>query len=65
MTKAERTLANNGDAMFVLDMRHRFQHAMRDDLVAAAHQGLAHVATDEAGAAGHHHTRHQARPTPR
>jgi uncharacterized protein YbcI len=35
MTKAERTLANNGDAMFVLDMRHRFQHAMRDDLVAA------------------------------
>ena len=35
MTKAERTLASNGDAQFVLDMRHRFQHAMRDDLVAA------------------------------
>jgi uncharacterized protein YbcI len=35
MTKAERTLAMNGDAKFVLDMRHRFQHAMRNDLVAA------------------------------
>ena len=35
MTKAERTLASNGDAQFVLDMRHRFQLAMRDDLVAA------------------------------
>ncbi len=35
MTKAERTLAANGDANFVIDMRHRFQHAMQDDLVAA------------------------------
>ena len=35
MTKAERTLASNGDATLVLDMRHRFQLAMRDDLVAA------------------------------
>ena len=35
MTKAERTLATNGDARFVLDMRHRFQHAMQDDLVGA------------------------------
>jgi uncharacterized protein YbcI len=35
MTKAERTLAMNGDAQFVIDMRHRFQHAMQDDLVAA------------------------------
>jgi uncharacterized protein YbcI len=35
MTKAERTLASNGDAQFVIDMRHRFQHAMQDDLVAA------------------------------
>jgi uncharacterized protein YbcI len=35
MTKAERTLASNGDAQFVIDMRHRFQHAMADDLVAA------------------------------
>ena len=35
MTKAERTLANIGQGMFVIDMRHRFQHAMQDDLVAA------------------------------
>ena len=33
MTKAERTLSQNGDAQFVLDMRHRFQLAMRDELV--------------------------------
>jgi len=38
MTKAERTLASNGDASMVLDMRHRFQLAMRDDLVAAVEQ---------------------------
>ena len=35
MTKAEHTLATTGDAKFVLDMRHRFQQAMREDLVAA------------------------------
>ena len=35
MTKAERTLALNGDAQLVLDMRHRFQLAMRPELVAA------------------------------
>lgn len=35
MTKAERTLASNGDAPLVIDMRHRIQLAMRDDLVAA------------------------------
>ena len=35
MTKAERSLATNGQADVVLDMRHRFQLAMRDDLVAA------------------------------
>jgi uncharacterized protein YbcI len=35
MTKAEKTLATNGEAKFVLDMRHRFQLAMRDDLVEA------------------------------
>ena len=35
MTKAEKTLATNGEAKFVLDMRHRFQLAMRDDLVNA------------------------------
>ena len=38
MTKAERTLAANGDGQFVLDLRHRFQHAMRDDLVAIVEQ---------------------------
>ncbi len=38
MTKAERTLAAQGDATVVLDMRHRFQGAMRDELVAAVEQ---------------------------
>jgi uncharacterized protein YbcI len=38
MTKAERTLAKNGDAKFVLDMRHRFQLAMKNELVAAVEQ---------------------------
>jgi uncharacterized protein YbcI len=33
MTKAEKTLAANGEANFVLDMRHRFQLALREDLV--------------------------------
>jgi uncharacterized protein YbcI len=35
MTKAEKSLASNGDAQFVLDMRHRFQLAMQDELVGA------------------------------
>ncbi len=35
MTKAEKTLALNGEGNFVLDMRHRFQLAMREDLVKA------------------------------
>jgi uncharacterized protein YbcI len=34
LTKGERKLAENGDADMVLQMRHRFQEAMRDDLVA-------------------------------
>jgi uncharacterized protein YbcI len=38
MTKAEKSLASNGDAKFVLDMRHRFQLAMRDELVGAVEQ---------------------------
>jgi uncharacterized protein YbcI len=33
LTKAERSLAKNGDAHWVLDMRRRFQEAMRQDLV--------------------------------
>ena len=35
MTKGEKTLASNGEAKFVLDMRHKFQLAIQDDLVAA------------------------------
>jgi uncharacterized protein YbcI len=35
LTKGERTLAADGQAKFVLDMRHRFQMAMREDLIAA------------------------------
>src|SRR5829696_418654 len=35
LTKAEKTLADTGQAQFVLDMRHRFQMAMREDLIAA------------------------------
>jgi len=35
MTKAETTLVDNGQDDFVLDMRHRFQNAMREDLIAA------------------------------
>jgi uncharacterized protein YbcI len=34
LTKAERTLADKGDVAIVLEMRHRFQMAMRADLVA-------------------------------
>ena len=33
LTKAERTLAEKGDGAVVLQMRHRFQEAMRDDLI--------------------------------
>jgi uncharacterized protein YbcI len=33
LTKGERTLAADGQAQFVLDMRHRFQMAMREDLI--------------------------------
>jgi uncharacterized protein YbcI len=33
LTKGERMLAENGDAAAVLQMRHRFQDAMRGDLV--------------------------------
>jgi len=35
LTKAERSLAENGKADLVLRMRHEFQRTMRDDLVAA------------------------------
>ncbi len=35
MTKAEQTLVKNGEGRFVIDQRHRFQHAMQEDLVAA------------------------------
>ena len=34
LTKGERKLAENGDAATVIQMRHRFQEAMRDDLIA-------------------------------
>ncbi len=34
LTKAERTLAKNGEGAVVMQMRHRFQEAMRDDLIA-------------------------------
>ena len=39
LTKAEVTLAANGESEFVLQMRHRFQEAMREDMVAAV-EGL-------------------------
>ena len=35
MTKGEQTLAAEGQGDVVLDMRHHFQEAMREDLVAA------------------------------
>jgi uncharacterized protein YbcI len=35
LTKAERSLASGGEQAIVLDVRRRFQEAMRDDLVAA------------------------------
>src|SRR5205823_12593915 len=34
LTKGERKLAENGDGATVLQMRHRFQLAMREDLIA-------------------------------
>ena len=34
LTKAERTLAEKGEGAVVLQMRHRFQEAMREDLIA-------------------------------
>ena len=40
MTKAEHTLAAKGQSDFVLDMRHRFQLAMREDLVAAVEMNM-------------------------
>jgi uncharacterized protein YbcI len=33
LTKGERKLADNGDAAAVLQMRHRFQEAMREELI--------------------------------
>ena len=35
LTKAERSLADNGKSDLVLHMRHEFQRTMRDDLIAA------------------------------
>jgi uncharacterized protein YbcI len=35
LTKGERSLVAKGDARAVLEMRHRFQEAMREDLVQA------------------------------
>jgi len=40
MTKAEKTLVTKGEAEFVLSMRHRFQEAMRDDLIAIVETNL-------------------------
>jgi uncharacterized protein YbcI len=34
LTKGERKLVQNGDSEIVTHMRHRFQQAMRDDLIA-------------------------------
>jgi uncharacterized protein YbcI len=46
LTKAERTLVENGDREAVLQMRKRFQHAMGSDLVeiVESHTGRAVVA---------------------
>jgi uncharacterized protein YbcI len=38
LTKGEKKLAENGDAAAVLQMRHRFQDAMREDLVRMVEQ---------------------------
>jgi uncharacterized protein YbcI len=40
LTKGERTLAANGKAQFVLDMRHHFQMAMREDLIAVVEKTM-------------------------
>ena len=38
MLKAERTLADRGEAQTVIDLRRRFQEAMRDDYVAVVEE---------------------------
>jgi uncharacterized protein YbcI len=38
LLKAERTLVDRGDAATVLGLRHKFQSAMREDLVAAVEE---------------------------
>ena len=38
MTKAERTLAAKGDGTLVLELRHRIQETMREDLVRAVEE---------------------------
>lgn len=40
LTKGEKKLAELGDAAVVLEMRHRFQLAMRDDLVGLVEQTM-------------------------
>ena len=46
LTKAEKTLTEKGDGAIVLQMRHRFQQAMRESLIALveAHTGRQVVA---------------------
>ncbi len=38
LTKAEQRLAERGESDFVLQTRHKFQHAMRDDMVNAVQE---------------------------
>ncbi len=38
LLKAERTLVERGDASTVLSLRHKFQSAMREDLIAAVEE---------------------------
>jgi len=40
LTKGEQKLVQSGDGSVVLEMRHRFQEAMRDDLVAVVESEL-------------------------
>ena len=40
LTKGERTLAEKGDGAAVLQMRHRFQEAMREDLIAVVEEHM-------------------------
>src|SRR5437763_6254570 len=42
LTKGERTLVDKGEAQFVLDMRHRYQEAMRDELIALVETQMEH-----------------------